>query len=205
MHTSFGTTLRRVARWELTDFGLTAEDFGVGQRFPLQMQFALAGADVAVEVAADMQATLVLADNAYRLDELQLLAVDRRRQRCSLAGQAGPSGTHFESLVADLTDETLELNGLTLEFLGLTMAGSLSGQRLHERPCAHRRSRHPRVRAARGCYGRFEVDVQPRTRRARAYPLAEANLLYNSSQVGLRDMRLSLDDSTLTGRVASRR
>ncbi len=31
---------------------------------------------------------------------------------------------------------------------------------------------------------------------------AKANLLYNSSQVGLRDMQLTLDDSTLTGRVA---
>ena len=49
------------SRWELTNFALTAEDFGVGERFPLQMQFALAGADVAVQVAADMQATLALA------------------------------------------------------------------------------------------------------------------------------------------------
>ena len=31
---------------------------------------------------------------------------------------------------------------------------------------------------------------------------AKANLLYNSSQIGLRDMQLTLDDSTLTGRVA---
>ncbi len=44
----------------------------------------------------------------------------------------GPSqaALKFESLVANLADETLELNGLTLEFLGITMAGSLSGQRL---------------------------------------------------------------------------
>ncbi|RPI58488.1 MAG: AsmA family protein, partial [Lysobacterales bacterium] len=50
------------SRWELTDFGLTAEGFGVGERFPLNMEFALAGADVAVQVDADMQATLALAD-----------------------------------------------------------------------------------------------------------------------------------------------
>ena len=31
---------------------------------------------------------------------------------------------------------------------------------------------------------------------------AKANLLYNSSQTGLREMQLKLDDSTLTGRVA---
>src|SRR5690349_10810171 len=58
------------SRWELTDFGMTAEDFGLGERFPLHMDFALAGADVAVKVDADMQATITLADNSYRLDEL---------------------------------------------------------------------------------------------------------------------------------------
>ena len=115
------------SRWELTDFGLTAEGFGVGERFPLQMEFGLAGADVAVQVAADMQATLALADNEYRLDELDV-TVDG-----SGAGwPGGPSqaALNFESLVANLADETLELTGLTLEFLGITMAGSLSGQRL---------------------------------------------------------------------------
>ena len=51
------------SRWELSDFNLSAEGFGVGERFPLQMEFGLAGAEVAVQVAADMQATLALADN----------------------------------------------------------------------------------------------------------------------------------------------
>ena len=89
------------SRWELTDFGLTAEDFGVGQRFPLHMQFALAGADVAVEVAADMQATLVLADNAYRLDEL---AVTVDGSGAGWPGGPSQAALRFESLVANLAD-----------------------------------------------------------------------------------------------------
>jgi len=42
------------------------------------------------------------------------------------------SSTKAELLLAAARylNETLELNGLTLEFLGITMAGSLSGQRL---------------------------------------------------------------------------
>src|SRR4029079_18359531 len=103
----------------------------------------LAGAEVAVQVAADMQATLTLADNSYRL---HALAVNghrhgrggaRRAQPATLAGggagwPGGPSQAklNFDSLAANLADETLELNGLTLEFLGITMAGSLSGQKL---------------------------------------------------------------------------
>ena len=186
------------SRWELTDFGLTAEDFGVGQRFPLHMQFALAGADVAVEVAADMQATLVLADNAYRLDEL---AVTVDGSGAGWPGGPSEAALRFESLVANLADETLELNGLTLEFLGLTMAGSLSGQRLMS-DLALTGAVDIREFAPREVLERFEVAVATADDAVLTRASAKANLLYNSSQVGLRDMQLSLDDSTLTGRVA---
>jgi AsmA protein len=186
------------SRWELTDFGLTAEGFGVGERFPLEMQFALAGADVAVQVAADMQATLTLADNEYRLDELAV-TVDG-------SGEAWPGGPsqavlNFESLVANLAEETLELNGLTLEFLGITMAGSLSGQRLMSN-LALTGAVDIREFVPREVLERFEVDVQTADAAVLTRASAKANLLYNSSQLGLRDMQLTLDDSTLTGRVA---
>jgi AsmA protein len=186
------------SRWELTDFGLTAEEFGVGERFPLQMEFALAGADVAVQVDADMQATLTLADNEYRLDELAV-TVDG-------SGEGWPGGPSqakldFESLVANLADETLELNGLTLEFLGITMAGSLSGQRLMSN-LALTGAVDIRQFAPREVLERFEVDVQTADGAVLTRASAKANLLYNSSQIGLRDMQLTLDDSTLTGRVA---
>jgi AsmA protein len=186
------------SRWELTDFGLTAEGFGVGERFPLHMEFALAGADVAVEVAADMQATLELAGNTYRLEALDV-TVDG-----SGAGwPAAPSQAtlNFESLVADLARETLELNGLTLEFLGVTMAGSLSGQRLMSN-LALTGAVDIREFPPRDLLERFGVDVQTADDAVLTRATARANLLYNSSQIGLRDMQLTLDDSTLTGRVA---
>jgi AsmA protein len=49
---------------------------------------------------------------------------------------------------------------------------------------------------------RFGVDVQTADAAALTRASAKANLLYNSSQTGLREMQLKLDDSTLTGRVA---
>ena len=186
------------SRWELTDFGLTAEDFGVDQRFPLHMQFALAGADVAVEVAADMQATLVLADNAYRLDEL---AVTVDGSGAGWPGGPSQAELSFESLVANLAAETLELNGLTLEFLGITMVGSLSGQRLMSN-LALTGAVDIREFAPREVLERFDVAVATADDAVLTRASAKANLLYNSSQVGLRDMQLNLDDSTLTGRVA---
>jgi len=186
------------SRWELTGFGLTAEEFGLGERFPLHMEFGLAGAEVAVQVAADMQATITLADDTYQLDELGV-TIDG-----SGAGwPGGPSQAKlsFDSLAANLGDETLELEGLTLDFLGITMAGSLSGQRLLSN-LALTGAVDIREFSPREVLERFQVDVQTADAAVLTRASAKANLLYNSSQTGLRDMQFTLDDSTLTGRVA---
>ncbi|HXS79014.1 MAG TPA: AsmA family protein, partial [Gammaproteobacteria bacterium] len=186
------------SRWELTNFGMTAEEFGLGERFPLHMEFKLAGAEVAVQVAADMQATITLADNSYRLDEL---AVTVDGSGAGWPGGPSQAKLNFDSLAANLADETLELNGLTLEFLGITMVGSLSGQKLLSN-LALTGAVDIREFAPREVLERFGVDVQTADESVLTRASAKANLLYNSSQTGLRDMQLELDDSTLTGRVA---
>jgi AsmA protein len=186
------------SRWELTDFGMTAEGFGLGERFPLHMQFGLAGAEVAVQVAADMQATITLASNAYRLDEL---AVTVDGSGAGWPGGPSQAKLNFDFLAANLADETVELNGLTLQFLGITMAGSLSGQRLFSN-LALTGAVDIREFVPREVLERFQVDVQTADASVLTRASAKANLLYNSSQIGLRDMQLTLDDSTLTGRVA---
>jgi len=186
------------SRWELNDFGLEAEGFGPGQRFPLSMEFALSGAEVAVQVAASMQATLALASNEYTLEE-----VDVTVDGSGAGWPGGPSqvALQFDSLVANLAEETVELGGLTFEFLGITMTGSLSGERLLSNlaltGAVDIREFEPRV-----VLERFGVDVQTADDAVLRRASAKANLLYNSSQVGLRDMQLVLDDSALTGRVA---
>jgi len=186
------------SRWELTDFGMTAEDFGIGERFPLRMEFGLKGADVAVKVATDMQATITLAENSYRLDEL---AVTIDGSGAGWPGGPSQAKLNFDSLAANLADETLELNGLTLEFLGITMAGSLSGQKLMSN-LALTGAVDIREFAPRAVLERFGVNVQTADAAVLTRASAKANLLYNSNQAGLRDMQFKLDDSTLTGRVA---
>jgi AsmA protein len=186
------------SRWELTDFALTAEEFGLGERFPLHMEFGLAGAEVAVQVAADTQATITLADNAYRLDEVAV-TIDGSGE--GWPGEPSQAKLSFDSLAANLGDETLELGGLTLEFVGVTLAGSLSGQRLFSN-LALTGAVDIREFSPREVLERFQVDVQTADAGVLTRASAKANLLYNSSQIGLRDMQLALDDSTLTGRVA---
>ena len=81
------------------------------------------------------------------------------------------------------------------------MAGSLSGQRLFSN-LALTGAVDIREFAPRQVLERFEVDVQTADAAVLTRASAKANLLYNSSQIALRDMQLTLDDSTLTGRVA---
>jgi AsmA protein len=186
------------SRWELTDFGMRAEDFGPGRRFPLSMEFSLAGPEVTVAVAASMQATLAIAADEYKLEELGV-TIDG-------SGPGWPGGPsqaalRFDSLVANLEAETLELGGLTLDFLGVTMAGSLSGRRLLSN-LALNGAVDIREFAPREVLERFGVDVETADAEVLTRASAKANLVYDSAQIGLRDMQLTLDDSTLTGRVA---
>lgn len=186
------------SRWELTNFGLEAEGFGPGRRFPLHVEFDLAGADVAVQVAADMQATLVLATNEYQLEQLAV-TIDGR----GAGWPGGPSQARltFDSLAANLESEALDLGGLTLDFLGITMAGSLSGRSLMS-DLALTGAVEIREFAPRTVLESFGVAVATADDGVLARASANANLVYNSRELGLRDMRLALDDSVLTGRLA---
>ena len=185
------------SNWELTSFDLTAEDFGPGERFPLSMSFALAGEEVQVTVDATMQATLVLADNTYRLDELEVQLAGRGP---AWPGGEGEASLGFETLAANLSAETVELSGLRLEFLGVTMLGSLSGQRLFSDLTLTGAVDIPQFNP-RDTLAAFDVELETADSAVLGRASAKANLLYNSTQIGLRDMQLMLDDSTLSGRV----
>ena len=185
------------SRWELTNFGLTAQGFGPGKKFPLEMRFGLSGKDVTVAVDANMQATLSLADNQYRLDGLDV-HIDGRG--AAWPGGSGSADLGFESLIAKLNDETLELDGLKLDMLGVTTTGSLSGQKLLSdlslTGAVDIHQFDPRA-----VLKVFGVDIKTADDGVLKRASAKANLLYSSSQIGLRDMQLALDDSKLTGRV----
>jgi len=184
-------------RWTLTDFGLEAQDFGPGKKFPLTMTFGASGKDMAVKVAANMQATLTLASNSYRLD-----ALDVTLDGSGAAWPGGPGSAHVkaESLTANLGDESLDLRGLTLDFLGVTAAGSLKGEKLMSN-LALTGAVDIREFVPGGLLERFGVKLETADSDVMKRASAKANLSYNSRAIALRDMQLTLDDSKLTGRV----
>jgi AsmA protein len=184
-------------RWTLTDFGLEAQGFGPGKKFPLTMKFGLTGKDVAVKVAANTQATLTLASNTYRLD-----ALDVTIDGSGAAWPGGPGQAHlkFESLTANLGDESLDLSGLTLDFLGVTAAGSLKGEKLMSN-LALTGAVDIREFAPRGLLERLGVKLETADSGVMKRASAKATFSYNSREIAMRDMQLALDDSKLTGRV----
>ena len=185
------------AKWELTGFGLNAKGFGVGKKFPLDMRFALAGADVAVKVTASMEATITLASDEYKLDKLVT--------KISGSGKGWPGGQgdatlKIDSLDANLGLEALDLNGLSLTVLGITTTGSLKGTKLMSNlslsGAVDIQQFDPQ-----NVLGALKVKVETADSKVLHSASAKANFLYNSKQTALNDMQLKLDDSTLTGRV----
>jgi AsmA protein len=185
------------SHWELTNFGLDADGFGPGKSFPLEMRFSLAGADVKVAVNASTRATLALADNAYKLEQLD---VKLDGSGAAWPGGAGTAALKVDSLAANLGKESLDLNGLTLDVLGITVAGSLTGQKLLS-DLSLTGAVDIREFDPRNVLDVFKVQLETADSAVLHRASAKANLLYTSRELGLRDMQLKLDDSTLTGRV----
>jgi len=108
--------------WVLDDFTLEASNFGTSGAFPLRMGFTLSGEQVTVAVDSSMQATLALAENRYRLADLD---VDVTGTGSAWPGGEGEARIRFDAFTADLNAETLSLEGLVLEMLGMTVSGTL--------------------------------------------------------------------------------
>ena len=185
------------SKWQLTGFGLDATGFGVGKRFPLKMRFTLAGADVTVKVDASTDATLTLATDKYRLDKLVTKIAGSGK---GWPGGQGDATLKIDSLDANLGLETLDLNGLSLTVLGITTTGSLKGTKLMSNlslsGAVDIQQFNPQ-----DVLSALKVEVKTADPKVLRSASAKANFAYTSAQMGLRDMQLKLDDSTLTGRL----
>jgi AsmA protein len=188
------------SRWVLDDFNLNASDFGTDVAFPLSMQFALSGAAVEAIVDTRMQATLSLADNRYRLDGLE---VDVSGEGTGWPGGEGVAELRFDSFDADLDAETVQLNNLNMKFLGLDVTGNLSGRQL-----LSNLSLAGAVDIAafdpHDVLDVFDLEIETADGAVFSNASARAELVYDSTQLGMREMTLTLDDSTLTGSIGLR-
>lgn len=188
------------SRWVLDNFNLTASDFGTDVAFPLAMQFALTGEAVDVVVDTRMQATLALEANRYRLDELE---VEVAGSGAGWPGGEGVATVSFDALVADLGAETLDLENLQLRVMGVDVTGNLSGRNLMS-DLSLAGAVDIATFDPRDILDVYGLEIETADDDVFRAASARAELVYDSTQVGLRNMTLTLDDSTLTGSMGLR-
>ena len=183
--------------WQLGDFNMNAEGFGPGAAFPLSVDFSLSGDEVQVEVSASMDATLGLADNQYRLENLN---VDIVGQGSAWPGGQGDVGLSFDALEADLQAETLTLQGLALEMLGLTMTGTLAGRQLFSELSLAGAVRFEPF-DPQELLATLDVEIETADPDVLRRASVSAELVYDSSRMMLEDVEFALDDSQLSGEL----
>jgi AsmA protein len=184
-------------RWVLTGFDMEASDFDLGESFPLAIDFNLAGAEVEIAVASTMRATLALADNAYRLDGLEV-TIDGRGD--GWPGGEGRAVVRFDSFAADLDAETLALENLRLEILGLVVSGTLSGRQLLSNLALSGAIDIAEFNPLE-LIDLFGLQIETADSSVFRRASASADFVYDASQTGMRNMRFALDDSQLQGSI----
>jgi AsmA protein len=186
------------SEWTLGNFNLGASGFGPGKTFPLSMNFALKGADLNMTVDVDTRAAVSLADERYRLDDLH---VKLAGNGASWPGGQGEATLDFASLIADLKAQTVDLEGLRAGFLGITASGSLKGRNLLGDLALSGKVEiaefDPSV--VLDVFGAGIKTADPSVLKRAS---AKATFVYGGNRIGLDDMTLALDDSSLTGSVA---
>ena len=187
--------------WQLGNFNMQATGFGPGAAFPLSTDFTLAGEAVEVAVEASMQATLALADNRYLLESLE---VGLTGEGAAWPGGSGEASVSFGAFEANLEEESVRLEGLALELLGLAVNGSLSGEDLFSN-LSLTGGIEIEDFDPQDLLEVFEIEIETADADVMSQAGAEATLVYDAQQMMLEDMELRLDGSTLVGRAGLER
>ena len=183
------------ASWALANFNLDIADFSLDAAFPMSTSFSLSGSDIAIDLVADMQATLGLDDNTYLLEDL---TVDLEGQGAAWPGGEGALALQFDALEANLDAETVDLTGLVLEFLDVTVNGDLAGRNLFSNLSLTGGVEIEEFDPAE-IMDLFGIELETADPDVLGLVAASAELAYDSDQMMLEQMTLRLDQSTMTG------
>ena len=181
--------------WRLSDLNLTASGFDPGNAFPVEVGFALAGDQVTVVVDAQLNARVTLADQNYQLTELDI-RIDGEGP--GWPGGSGEARLAFNTLEADLDEQTVFLEQLQLEMLGMNITGNLNGQDLLDDLSLEGGITIDEFdpRELMSVFGAEIETADPDVLRKSS---ASAGFYFSSAGMGMRDMALRLDDSNLQG------
>ena len=186
--------------WQLGNFNMEAAGFGPNQSFPLSTEFALAGEDLEVTVAASMDATLQLAENVYRLEDLD---VEINGEGPTWPGGQGEVSVSFGVFEADLDAESVSLEELALELLGISVNGSLEGRELFG-DLALSGGIEIEAFDPQDILEVLEIELETADDGVLSRVAATGQFVYDANQMMLQDVTLELDDSQMTGELGMR-
>ena len=185
------------SQWQLGDFNLDATGFGPGTAFPLSVDFSLTGDEVAVAVTASMEATLGLTDDRYRLENLEVEIVG---EGPAWPGGQGEVDLSFGAFEADLQAETLSLEDLALEMLGLTVTGTLTGRELFSDLSLAGEVEFEEF-DPQALLETFDIELETADPDVLRRASISAELAYDEDRTMLEGVELVLDDSRLSGQL----
>ncbi len=185
------------SQWQLGDFNLLATGFGPDTAFPLSVDFSLTGDEIEVAVTASMDATLGLADDRYRLEDLE---VEIGGEGPAWPGGQGEASLSFGAFEADLQAETLSLEDLALEMLGLTVTGTLAGRQLFSDLTLAGEVRFEEF-DPQALLATLGVELETADPDVLRRASISAELAYDANRMMLRGVDLALDDSQLSGQL----
>jgi len=183
--------------WVLDNFSLEASDFASGAAFPVEMGFDLAGEQVAVTVNAETVATLELESNTYRLANLDV-SIEGSGE--GWPGGSGEANVSFDAFVANLNAGTVDLEGLELEVLGMTIHGNLEGRQLFTNLSLQGGIEIDPF-DPQDVLEIFDAQIETADSDVLRNASARATFSYTGAAQRMTDMRFVLDDSELTGSV----
>jgi AsmA protein len=189
------------ASWRLQHLNVRTSGFGPGVAFPVELDFRLEGDQVAVDVGANMQATLALAENRYRLENLE---VEIDGEGDAWPGGRGEATIRSALFDADLAAETLDLEGFKVAMLGLGASGNLKGEHLLGN-LALNGTLEIAPFDPRDVLEALGVELETADAAVLRHAEGKARLVFDANQTMLADLALTLDDSRLTGRAGMRR
>jgi len=185
------------SQWQLGGFSMEAAGFGPNQAFPLSTEFEIAGEELRVAVAATMEATLQIADSLYRLEDLE---IGLTGEGAAWPGGEGEVALSFSAFEANLESESIRLDELTLEILGITINGGLEGRQLFG-DLTLGGAIEIEAFDPQEVLDALSIELVTADPDALRRVAANGQFAYDANQQMLQQLQLELDDSRMTGEL----
>ncbi len=188
------------ARYEIDKLSLSTGGIEAGEPFDLDLGFSIAATEPEIEGQFELSGAVLVAD------EMDALDVTGAKLNVDARGSGLPGGRLQVALATDvaldLEAQTLSLPALVLEALGLKVTGNIEGSGITGEQPAFSGKLAVAGFSPRDVFKELGIDA-PETVDGSVLGKADARLVWDAStsHFAVSDLKLSLDDTHLTGKA----